>query len=372
MNAGSRGNLLIDAVRNPAALDQLQNMDWERLLETAMASAVSARLHAAVIQSADRLNLPDRARLRLEETETLAAYNQTQIRYEVDRLQRSLAPLETPVILLKGAAFLLADLSAAKGRVMSDVDILLPKPLIPAAERILKRAGWQQAPLSDYDERYYREWMHEVPALWHPERKIAVDIHHTIVPVTSRYAPDAEALLEAAVDLDRNGLKVLCPADMVLHTAVHLFNEEMTFGLRDLVALHDLLTQFGAEPEFWDALLARARLHGLERPLYHALRHTKALLGTAVPDAVERAAGKRAPVLPLRWLTNQLMTSALNPPPPGETRPLRDLAMWLLFVRSHWLKMPPLLLMRHLATKAYMRLQSRFGDNASESVAKPG
>jgi hypothetical protein len=80
----------------------------------------------------------------------------------------------------------------------------------------------------------------------------------------------AHAGLEAdlAVALDDRALKVLCPADMVLHGAAHLFTEESASGLRQLADLHDLLEHFGKEPSFWSELLARSRLHGLERILY--------------------------------------------------------------------------------------------------------
>ena len=53
--------------------------------------------------------------------------------------------------------------------------------------------------------------------------------------------------------------------------------------------------------------------------------------------------------------------SALQPALPDEARPGRRIALWVLYLRSHWLKMPPLLLARHLATKLLHRLRGRFG-----------
>ena len=116
--------------------------------------------------------------------------------------------------------------------------------------------------------------MHEIPPLWHPDRLFAVDVHHAILPTTSRYKPDTQALFASAVPLREGSLRVLCPADMVLHAAAHLFTEEFISGLRQLAVAHDLLEHFGSDDGFWDELLERARRHGLERILFYLVRYS--------------------------------------------------------------------------------------------------
>ena len=74
-----------------------------------------------------------------------------------------------------------------------------------------------------------------------PPRETPLDIHHTIAPLTSRVGPNAEALLAASIPLSDPRLRILGPADMVLHSAVHLLNDEVGKPLRDLLDLHDLL-----------------------------------------------------------------------------------------------------------------------------------
>ena len=63
--------------------------------------------------------------------------------------------------------------------------------------------------------------------------------------------------------------------------------------------------------------------------------------------------------------------SALQPALPDESRPGRRIALWVLYLRSHWLKMPPLLLARHLATKLLHRLRSRFRLPSASAAAHP-
>ena len=61
-----------------------------------------------------------------------------------------------------------------------------------------------------------------------------IDVHHTILPLTARPTPDAAAMIADSVPLE-NGLRVLSPADMIVHAAAHLFADgDLAGGLRNL------------------------------------------------------------------------------------------------------------------------------------------
>ena len=360
MNPVSDLSPLLLALQDPPTLTKLDNSSWQDLFDVARHNGLFAKLAAVAHQHGILPQIPDRAQMHLEEALLIVNHHQTTIRFEVNRLVRALSHLEVPIVLLKGGAYLMADLPSARGRFMSDLDIMVPKDKIVSIEEALLAAGWERARLTEYDEHYFRDWMHEIPPIWHPERRVVTDIHHTIVPVTSRYRPDTEALFSAAVALEDPRLKVLCPADMVLHSAVHLFNEEYFWGLRDLADLHDLLEYFGKTEGFWDDLLDRSRLHGLDRILYYLLRYTRRLFGTLIPDYVEKAAQTHAPHMIVRVIMDVLVLSALKPSAPGQSHPGRAIALFFLRIHSHWLKMPPLLLARHLTIKFLYRWRTRF------------
>jgi hypothetical protein len=158
---------------------------------------------------------------------------------------------------------------------------------------------------------------------------------------------------------------------MVLHSAVHLFTEEFTSGLRQLADLHDLLEYFGKTEGFWNELLARSRLHGLGRILYYLLRYTGWIFGTDIPEHVQRAAQVDEPHMIVRKIMDLLVMSAVKPVAPGESHPGRAITLWLLYIRSHWLKMPPLLLARHLLTKALYRWRARLRPTLARAETKP-
>ena len=145
------------------------------------------------------------------------------------------------------------------------------------------------------------------------------------------------------------------PADMVLHSATHLFHEgEFDNGLRDLVDLDGLLRHFGREPSFWTGLVPRARAVGLARPLYYALRYASAMLETPVPALVIAEAQAGAPAGALRPLLDFCFRRALRATHASCADGWTPLARKLLYVRSHWLRMPLPLLAVHLARKAFV------------------
>ena len=117
--------------------------------------------------------------------------------WEVHCLERALADFPK-VVLLKGAAYTVADLPAARGRIFSDVDLMVPKDRIAEAETTLRNHGWVAGATNAYDQRYYRTWMHQIPPLTHFRRETVIDVHHTIVPETARTPVAAGRLFDAA------------------------------------------------------------------------------------------------------------------------------------------------------------------------------
>jgi hypothetical protein len=292
--------------------------------------------------------------------------------WEVRRVLKATEQLRTELILLKGAAYLATQLPVARGRFLSDVDVLVRRDQLDAVEQALLAQGWEHQELNPYDQRYYREWMHEIPPMRHRDRGMEVDIHHTILPLTSRLNPDPELLWEASIPLDEPGLRVLSPADMILHSATHLLQDgEVKGGFKDLLDLHQLFQHFGGQAGFWDGLPLRARKLGLQRPLFYALHLCVGLFRTPIPPDLLTQVREDAPRPFGGRLVTRLMQRVLRPKPPeGRGTPVSD---WLLYVRSHWLRMPPLLLASHLSRKALRRLPGRDrGEHPMEPPRRQG
>ncbi len=335
----------------------LSARDWEAVLGQARQSGLLGRLGMFFGDRGWMDEVPPGPRRHLESGMSLAVRQQHEVQWEVHHLSKALAGVETPVVLLKGAAYLMARLPCARGRLFADVDVLVLQAQLPAAEAALFGAGWISEERDAYNQRYYRQWMHEIPPLRHVLRGTVIDMHHTISPPTSRFKVLARQLLEHLVPLEgMEGLFVLSPIDMVLHSAVHLFQEgEFGHGLRDLLDLNDLLKHFSASPDFWENLLARSDELGLQVPLFHALHHIRRLFGTTPPAHLQARIEMMGPNSMARAVMSWCLKLALRPMHPSCDTPFTGLARWLLYVRSHVLRMPLFLVIPHLLRKAWMR-----------------
>lgn len=343
----TRAIRLLDAIREPGTLTRISDEDWADLLD----QADEARLLGRLIAEADKVFEQGPAspalKDRMDSARAFARECERAVAWEVRRLARAFFDSPFRWVLLKGGGYVAARLPPAVGRRVADVDVLVPSEHLSAAAAVLESHGWRQPELDPYDVKYYREWMHELPPMVHDGRGSIVDLHHAILPRTSRLHADSRVLIERAVPAGVG--HVLCPTHMVIHAAVHLFHDgEISGAVRDLVDLDALLRHFAAhEADFWRRLAADARDLNLDRPIFYALRYSHRLLGTPIPEAAVQALESHAPPAPLLALMDQLVARTLASG--------ADDGKWAataLYVRSHWLRMPPALLVRHLLRKA--------------------
>jgi hypothetical protein len=343
--------LLVRMLREPNQLPSLTPNQFSRLIDV----ADHARLLGWLVSAIDRGLMPeappDWLQDRLVTVRAFVREYERAMRWEIDRLNRAFSTVGIPWVLLKGAAYVAAALPPGRGRKVADIDVLVSIEDLPMAERALNAHGWSVGELHDYDDKYYRNWMHELPPMTHKDRRSVVDVHHAILPLTSRLQPSTPRLLAGAVSLDGD-VRVLSPAHMVLHGAVHLFHDgEISGAIRDVVDLDGLLRHFSQQPRFWTELLEQSQALGLRRPAYYALRYAQRLLGTPVPaDVLAEMAGWGPP-----WPVGSLMDALVERTLPGNHVRGSSTAALALYVRSHWLRMPPLMLAQHLLKKSLRR-----------------
>lgn len=316
---------LVRALREPGSVIELGAEGWNGLI----AAARAERLVGTLAWRLDGVAVPDAVRPIIDDARREAAREAQQALWEADRAALALREVGVPVVLMKGTAYVAAGLKAGEGRFIGDLDILVPSDAMPAVERALIDAGWEWVKEDAYDDAYYRQWMHELPPMIHVERDRMIDVHHTILPLTARPKPDAAAMLAAAVPV-ADGLWVLSPEDRVVHAAAHMLADgDLQGGLRNLWDIYCLVAE--ADPA---RLAARARLHGLEGHVAQAGRLAAALYG----------AGAR---LNLWDRIVQMRLLARD----GWGRETRKALVFAFYIRSHLLRMPLPMLLRHLWTK---------------------
>ena len=356
-NKWSRRDRVTSALRDPAVIVAWTERDWDHAVREARRAGLLARTALLISERGLESFVPQRARPHLEAACVLARKHGEDVVRELRHIRTALGVASGPVILLKGASYAAAGLPAAAGRLFGDIDIMVSRAAIADTEAALTASGWCGVKQDDYDQHYYRRWMHEIPPLQHRTRRTTIDVHHTIVPPTGRHAVDGRRMIDGAVPAQTApGYLVLSPADMILHAAVHLFDDgEWTNGLRDLDDINRLLRHFAARHDFWPMLTARAAQLRLERPLYYALRYAAALLDASVPQRLILGADLRPPATAvLRWM-DWVFARALRPAHAGCALPGTRLALFFLYIRAHYLRMPLRLLVPHLLRKAMVK-----------------
>lgn len=348
--------LILQALRQPDALISLNLAEWDLLVRQARNANLLGHLHAVLEERGLLRQVPPQPREHLESACIIAARHIQAVQWEISLIRKAVAKIGVPVILLKGAAYVMAQLPLARGRLFSDIDIMVPKDSLNEIEAALMLHGWAATHHDAYDQRYYRIWMHELPPMRHIKRSTVIDVHHAILPETAYFRPAPEKLRAAAQTLDGyHDLKVFTPVDMVLHSAAHLFHEaELHNGLRDLVDIDSLLRHFSNLPSFWPELVERAEELGLVRILFYALRYSVLILHTPIPSDTMRAVEAGRPSRPTLALMDSLFTRALMPVHTSCSDRLTGFSRRMLYVRANWLRMPPLMLVRHLFHKAFI------------------
>jgi len=317
--------LLVTVVRDPDHARTLDAKAWNGLL----AAAKAERLIATLAVRLKGHHVPSAVRRVLNDAHIDAAREGQQALWEADRAAHALRDVGVRVVLLKGTAYVAAGLPAGQGRFVGDLDILVPRAAMRDVEAALIAAGWEWVKEDAYDDAYYRDWMHELPPMIHVERDKMIDVHHTILPRTARPTPDAEALIADAQSIG-GGLYILSPEDRVIHAAAHMLADgDLQGGLRNLWDIHCLLPEADL-----DRLRERACHHGLAHHVEQAARLVAVLYGK----------GGRLTLWDRIVIARLLARDSWG-------RETRKPLVFAFFVRSHWLRMPPLMLARHLWTK---------------------
>ncbi|WP_331042134.1 nucleotidyltransferase family protein [Sphingomonas sp.] len=334
--------VLARVLADPQAGVSLDGESWNALIATARAE----RLLGTLAHRMRGVPTPGTVTATLADARAAAEHGRRAALWEAEMARRALAPLGCAVVLLKGTAFVAGGLLAGRGRSIGDLDILVPRGRLDAVEAALLAHGWEWVKPDAYDDAYYRRWMHELPPLIHRERDRMIDVHHTILPPTARPAPDAAALIGGSILLE-NGLRILSPADMIVHAAAHLIADgDLTGGLRNLWDIDQLCREFEeSDPDFCLDVMEQAHVHGLSAEVARALRLAQQLFGTPL-TAYDFPMHVRFDAVPSdRIFCRRLLARD------GWGRGTRPLTRFAFYMRSHWLRMPPMLLARHLWIK---------------------
>ena len=352
--------LLVELLSRDRAVQSFSLKEWDLIIRQARATKLLGSLGAYIGEGNAGKAIPIKALNHIQSVSRQAGRTKISSQYEIEQIGKITEKLNYPVIVLKGAAYVLREYSSSIGRLFSDIDILVPKKQIYDLERRFLDNGWYGEKQHPYDQKYYRQWMHELPPLTNSRTGSTLDLHHNILPETASIKVNVDLMIVSIIPVDGfHNIYTLSPVDMVLHSLTHLFHEgEFDHGLRDLLDVHRLVISFCEEDDqFWMHLLKRSFQLSLSLPLLYGVRYLILFLKTDIPSfVVEELQAKYGSE---HKVMDFLFVRALMPNHKSCDDKFSGFARWCLYVRSHHLRMPAYLLIPHLLRKAYMKRKER-------------
>lgn len=349
---------ILDVFRKPQSIENFGVKEWQTLLAQGYANNMMARITFWFKQHDIFDHIPSSIQWHFDAAWHYYLAYKDGVLKECAAIQSATAMGATPVVFLKGTAYLLQDLVVAQGRLFSDVDILTSRSELTQTEQFLLWNGWQHLEKSEYDQSYYRAWMHELPPFVHLARGTTLDLHHNIVPPISGRSPDITAFPIAQGEIDGLTFSTFSPAAMTLHSIVHLFFEEdFSKGFRDLNDIHLLFFEFGSSQDFWQELLSQAEQHNFMKEVALACYFSEYFFHSTIPPDVRIALSNV--ISPADMFLNRLIFKRLLAPKDGITKPAQ-VFVFAGLLRGHLRKMPLPILIRHTAHKISGMLKALF------------
>jgi len=341
---------IIQLLNQPRIVREWNATNWESLLEQAYHTGLVARVFYLLNENELTGYIPANLYWHFISAWKLFLAHESDIKKEVAQINGILSVINTKAVYLKGTAYLEEGLICSKGRIFSDVDVFVPKAKLAQAENILKWQGWTLKELDEHDQHYYREWMHELPPMVNTKSGLTLDLHHNLIPIISRIKLDSDALFENC--LEREVSMSLSNEDKVLHSAAHLLLDgEFNHGFRDLHDIYLMIQEFNAaENGFINRLIKRSQALNFEFILYHCLKLQQRLFSIELDEDIFNTLIKNKLSRAKANFIVSLFEHVLNPLPKKTF--LYNLSSFLLYIRSHWLKMPLKILIPHLFYKS--------------------
>jgi hypothetical protein len=284
---GARGRL-DDAARSELRRLLTPGIDWTYLAQQALEHAIANRFFANLLSLEDA---PVPEEIAAAATHLLEEERRRSLVYvgELFAIIDALAARGIAAIPFKGpllAALLYGDVAARSFR---DLDFLVRVDSVPAAFAVLRELGYRvDSDLTAAQLAAYRRYGGQDLIFPGSNGTAPIEPHWALCPRTLSVDLDYDGMWRRAIEVPLHRRTVLClaPEDTLIALALHGAKDEWSRlqGICD-IAQFILVTPALA----WDGVIDRAREQGVLRILILALLLARDLVGTALPERVERA-----------------------------------------------------------------------------------
>lgn len=283
----ARGTLTPE-IRGKALAYLEQELSWPLILRQALAHDVSPLLYRNLL-TLGFLGVPVEARTALDRLYRINVARNLLLSRELARLLRAFSAAGIPVVPLKGVTLAEALYGDPALRICTDIDILVPRRMVPKAFNNLLTAGYA----ADCGEGFFADLLlrHDIEyALVRREKGFLyrLELHWGLLwgrRLDSAAVEDlwAEAQLRTVCGIEAYALS---PEWELLFLAVHAARHRWQ-QLKWIVDLHEICLRGGID---WEKLGVKAKRLGWEELLQFSLSASFALFSTPIPTVYLRAA----------------------------------------------------------------------------------
>lgn len=349
---------LFNLILQPESGVNLRLTNWEDSLFVLREAKLLATLYHSAKRKGCLNQYPDFAQKHLRSASVYASQQKLQVNFEAAELRELFEEIGVTALFLKGAGYALRDSLNSEGRICSDLDILVDKADLNNAEAHLRDNLWLPEALDEYDEKYYREWAHEIPPMMHLNRGTVIDMHHNLyLPISGR-ALDVTPFFTSR-EKTQSGCFVLEPSATVMHSIIHMFaNEDSSSWMRDLVDITMLIQEYENDV-FWEKLLKLAKQTKFEFEfvscLYALIHYTDMQLPKEIQAYIITYPLTRLQ----KWLIHNAIIPAIAPEHEKTLSGKHRLAKQIVYFRGHWIKMPAFVLFKHFVLKSFFAIRDQ-------------
>jgi len=257
------------------------DLDWPHLLRLADEEHVTAALTVSLRRRGLFDELPRTVRDALHRRYLMGHEINTRIKRQAEEAIGLLNAVGITPMMLKGGLYLFeAPPEALGGRVLRDLDMVIPNDALETCVAVLRDAGY--VPEGEHDS-----WTYQYRPLHHKDKIVPIELH--IRPGEQRHLITIEEAWEQTVPVEAGGLRMvaLAPAHRVMHNIFHSEVQDAGFVLgavclRQLIDLATTCARFSDTLD-WRSIERRMEQYGMGGLLRARMHLAVELLGAPIP-----------------------------------------------------------------------------------------
>lgn len=284
--------LLLACARTVAEPKEIQelvrfDLDWREILERAVQYEVAPLIYSNLKKAADSNQVPTKTLEQFKGLYYRQAIQNMNLYHKLKEVLVAFSEEGIPVIVLKGAALAELVYQNIALRPMRDLDLLVRKEDLNAADHLLQKLGYFSNALYQTKE-WYRDNHHHLAPYIARDRTLVLELHHHILWPTAPVSIPIQDLWQRArpATIASTTTLVFAPEDLLLHVCLHLScTGEFLGKLRILCDIAETIGRY-REEIVWAQLVREAQAYQVGKFLYYPLWLAQGMVKAEIPTGV--------------------------------------------------------------------------------------